>query len=325
MAKKQSTQVVISASRRTDIPAFYAQWFMNRIRAGFCNVPNPVNPKTVSRVSLAPEDVLVIVFWTRNPKPLMSHLHELDQRGYKYYFNYTVMKNPRSIDPKSPPLDAAIKTFQELSEQIGPDRVIWRYDPIVLSNKTDVAFHLEAYQEIALRIGDATSRSVISIVDSYRKIAERMKALETEGIFVQKPDLNADDFRHLMEGIRDIAASQGYHLQSCAEELDLTQFGVFPGKCIDEKLINELFQLELKNQKDKGQREACQCIPSRDIGAYDTCTFGCAYCYATTSFDKARENLKAHNPESPSLVGWLETEDSLSIPQNASLEQKRLL
>lgn len=298
---------------------------MNRLRAGFCTVPNPINPKTISRVSLSPDDVLVIVFWTRNPKPLLPYLEELDQRGYKYYFNYTIMKNPRSIDPKSPPLDSAIRTFKELSEHVGPDRAIWRYDPIVLSNKTDVDFHLEAYQEIANALGDATRRSVISIVDSYRKITERMKALVQEGITVQKPDLTADDFRRLIEGIRDFAASRNYHLQSCAEELDLTQFGVFPGKCIDEQLINELFGLDLKNRKDKGQREACQCIPSRDIGAYDTCTFGCVYCYATESFDKARENYKAHDPASPSLVGWLEVDIPPLPSQDQTPTQKRLL
>ena len=137
--------MIISASRRTDIPAFYAEWFMRRIRAGYCTVPNPYNRKQVAKVSLAPDAVDVIVFWTRNPRPLLPHLAELDRCGYRYYFQYTVMDNPRAIDPKSPAADAAIKTFRELAGIVGAERIIWRYDPIVISAATPAEFHLSTY------------------------------------------------------------------------------------------------------------------------------------------------------------------------------------
>ena len=141
--------MIISASRRTDIPAFYAKWFMNRIRAGYCAVPNPFNRDQVSHVSLNPEDVDVIVLWTRNARPLLPRLAELDERGYRYYFQYTLMDNPHPIEAKSPPLEASQKTFRALADRIGPDKAIWRYDPIVFSNVTGPEFHQKTYEHIA--------------------------------------------------------------------------------------------------------------------------------------------------------------------------------
>ena len=125
--------MIISASRRTDIPAFYAEWFIRRIRAGYCLVPNPFNSQQVQRVSLLPEDVDAIVFWTRNPRPIFSHLAELDERGYRYCFQYTLMDNPAPIDPASPHPPASVATFRDLAHRISPQRVIWRYDPILIS------------------------------------------------------------------------------------------------------------------------------------------------------------------------------------------------
>jgi hypothetical protein len=132
--------MIISASRRTDIPAFYTPWFMNRIREGFCTVPNPFNRQQISRICLLPADVDVIVFWTRNPRPLITHLDELDQRGYRYYFQFTLLDYPRLIDVKMPGLAASVETFCRLSERVGPERIVWRYDPMVLSNQTGVDF-----------------------------------------------------------------------------------------------------------------------------------------------------------------------------------------
>lgn len=302
---------IISVSRRTDIPAFYSTWFMNRIRAGYCVVPNPLNARQISTVRLTLESVHALVFWTRNPRPLLEHLKELDERGYKYYFNYTLMANPNEIDPKSPPEEAAIKTFHKLAEHVGPERVVWRYDPIVLSNVTDVDFHLEAYQRIGTALRGSTTRSVISIVDSYRKITERLNALRLEGITVQSPNVSSDDFSRLMHGLKELADEYQYHIQSCAEEIDLAPFGVLPGKCIDDELLETALGIQVSSAKDRAQRENCGCVVSRDIGSYDSCTFGCVYCYATTSFDKARQNLQNHNPESPSLIGWLDAPEEL--------------
>ena len=301
--------MIISASRRTDIPAFYAAWFMNRVRAGFCTVPNPFNRNQVSRISLAPHDVDVIVFWTRNPRPLLASLDELDARGYRYYFQYTILDNPRQLDARTPPVEAAIETFRTLSARIGSERVIWRYDPIVLSSLTDAEFHQKRYAWIAAQLQGYTTRSVISILDIYRKAERRLHALAAHGVTI--PDQTPEQitgFDELMCNLVETATRCGMEIVSCAEEIDLTGYGVRPGKCIDDELIERIFRLRLELKKDPGQREACGCVLSRDIGMYDSCLFGCQYCYATSSFARAAENHAAHDPLSPSLIGWCVTQ-----------------
>ena len=162
--------MIISASRRTDIPAFYAQWFIKRIRAGHCTVPNPFNRKQVSHVLLHPGNVDIIVFWTRNPQPLIPFLKELDRLGYRYYFQYTVMDNPRLIDTMTPSLSSSLKIFKKLSGLVGPEKVIWRYDPVMISNITDIEFHKNTYNYIAETLNNYTQRSVISLLDIYPKL-----------------------------------------------------------------------------------------------------------------------------------------------------------
>lgn len=295
--------MIISASRRTDIPAFYTPWFLNRVRAGYCTVPNPFNRSQVSRVSLRPEEVDVIVFWTRNPRPLLPHLAELDERGYRYYFQFTLLDNPRSVDPKTPPVETAIETFQALAAQVGPQRVIWRYDPIVWSTATDAAYHLERFARIAAALHGHTSRVVISVMDVYRKAAQRLRALAPQGIeIIAAPAENPPDFAPLMHGLAALAAEHGMEIQSCAEELDLARYGITPGKCIDDDYIRRVFGLELNLKKDPSQRAACGCVASRDIGMYDTCLFGCVYCYATNSFAFAGANHAAHDPAGEALI-----------------------
>ena len=294
--------MIISASRRTDIAAFYAEWMMRRFRAGYCTVPNPLNRHQVSVISLRPGDVEAIVFWTRNARPLMTHLQELDSRGYRYYFQYTIIGNPREIDPKSPPVATALDTFCELSERLGPNRVIWRYDPIVFSQLTPPAFHRENYQRLAESLRNRTARSVISIVDTYRKTQRRMKDLQGTPAAIQPCD--ELEVQNLMCDVARVARANGMDIVSCAEEMDLRPFGIRPGKCIDDQVIASALGVDVSKKKDPTQRDACGCVVSRDIGMYDSCIYGCVYCYATKSFDQARVHLEEHDPDSPSLLGW---------------------
>jgi hypothetical protein len=298
--------VIISASRRTDIPAFYTPWFIRRVRAGYCTVPNPFNRNQVSYVSLKPEDVDVIVFWTRNPAPLIPYLDELDARGLRYYFQYTVLNNPRALDPKSPPLPTALSTFRRLAEKVGPQKVIWRYDPIVFTPHTDAEFHRDSFARIAAALRGFTQRVVISVMDRYPKAEKRLTALEPHGFPLNEAFTQTPAFEALMRDLVAIAAQNAMEIVSCAEDLDLTPYGVRPGKCVDDDYIRRVFGLEVTHKKDPHQREACGCVVSKDIGAYDTCLFGCQYCYATQSFDRARKQHAEHNPESPSLIGWYE-------------------
>jgi hypothetical protein len=204
--------MIISASRRTDIPAFYAEWMVHRLREGYCTVPNPCNRNQVSSISLRPEDVDVIVFWTRNPLPLLPYLEELDSRGYRYYFQYTILGYPREIERHAPPLATAIETFRELSERLGSGRVIWRYDPIVFTGLTPPAFHRENFQRLAESLRGCTRRSVVSIVDMYRKTESRLKELEGTPAAIRPCE--AGDFQKLMRDLAELAPANGMDIVS---------------------------------------------------------------------------------------------------------------
>jgi hypothetical protein len=273
---------------------------MNRVRAGRCDVPNPFDPDRLTRVSLEPADVDAIVFWTRDPRPLMEDLSHLDRSGYSYYFQYTLMCNPQVLDPACPAPGAAIKTFHDLARRVGPERVIWRYDPIVLSNVTPPDFHVEAFARIASALGRSTRRCVISIVDLYRKVETRLRHLADRGLVLHECD--EDAVVGLVSAFGRTARENGIELVSCAEELDLRSFGVRPGKCVDDELIERLFGIRVPRRKDPAQRPACRCVVSRDIGAYDSCLFGCRYCYATNSLKAARRRHASHDPGSSSMI-----------------------
>ena len=275
---------------------------MNRVRAGYCEVPNPVNPKQVARVSLKPDDVAAIVFWTRNPKPLMRHLDELDNRGLRYYFQYTVLNNPKEIDPKVPRVAAALSTFKELAERIGPSRVIWRYDPIFFTTATPPSFHVDSYSSIAEALRGFTLRSVISIVDIYNKIKMRVEALSHQRIVVV--ECNEAELGHTMVELINAAKRNNMEITSCAEKIDLSRYGVRPGKCVDDALIDKIFNIKVNHQKDPAQRKACGCVVSKDIGMYDSCLFNCAYCYATSSIARALARFKSHEQTGPSLIPY---------------------
>lgn len=298
--------MIISASRRTDIPAFYADWFMNRIRTGFFHRINPFNANQVSAFSLKPEHVDALCFWTKNPRPLMAHLDELDRLGYRYYFQFTLNPYDRSFEPQVPPLAERIATFKDLAERIGPERVVWRYDPVILTSATPVAWHLAQAEQLAAQIASATGRLVFSFYDFYGKGQGRLHtALKGTGIALQDitaPD-RAAELLALVQGFAAIAARHGLRLLSCSEELDLSTLGIELGACIDGDLIHELFGGDPSRTKDKNQRPACRCVESVDMGIYNTCPFGCTYCYANFSDGRIENNHSRHQPGSPSLLG----------------------
>jgi hypothetical protein len=295
--------MIISASRRTDVPAFYSEWLVNRLRAGWCEVPNPFNRSQVSRVSLRPEDVDVIVFWTRYARPLVPHLDEIDARGYRSYFLYTLVDYPRPIETATPAPAAAVAAFRELSGRVGPGRVVWRYDPILLGEPAGAAFHRERFERLAGLLEGATWRVVVSVVDIYRKMRRRLRDLEAGGVRItDETGVEPAELAELLASIAATAAAHGMTATSCSEAIDMGRYGIQPGKCIDDRLIRELFGISVSGTKDPSQRAACGCVTSRDIGMYDTCVFGCQYCYATSSLERARENRRRHDPLSPSIV-----------------------
>lgn len=294
---------IISVSRRTDIPAFYAEWFMGRVRALYCMVPNPFNQNQVSRVSLKPSDVTAFVFWTRNPKPFMKYLRELDQMGFHYYFQYTIIGYPREIDPYSPAVEEGIQALRELSSMIGRNRVVWRYDPILLSDTTSYKWHEERLSYLIDELKNHTKRLVISFVDPYGRSHTRLSdRINDTGVRLAPDAFEPEAYRGLAEFIGGEAAKAGIEVRTCAEAADLSQYGIYKGKCVDDELISAITGDTLKLQKDPSQRKLCGCVVSKDIGVNNTCLFGCAYCYATSNIGAAEINYKKHDPASPSLI-----------------------
>jgi len=294
--------VIISASRRTDIPAFYSAWFMNRIREGSCLVVNPYNPARTSRIALNPEAVDAVVFWTRDPLPLLPHLDELERRGYPSVFLFTLLDYPPLLEPRAPSLRHRIDGFQRLSDNIGPPRVIWRYDPIVLSNLTGPSYHADRYAKIARALEGYSTRCIVSILDVYRKVRRGLEPAFRTGFRLLDQESMSRAIEELTPDLAQAAKSHGFTVQSCAEKRDLATHGVPPGACIDAAYLQELFGISVSSRKDPSQRKLCRCAVSRDIGAYDTCPYGCLYCYAVSSPARAAANRRRMRSDSPSLL-----------------------
>ena len=251
-------------------------------------------------MSLDPVDVESFVFWTRNPRPLMGSLDELDGLGCRYYFLFTLTGYPRRIDPSSPPFEVSNKTFHDLSGIVGPERLIWRYDPIVLSEHTGPEFHEKNFRRTARALKGSTVRCIISFMKPYRKARGRLEAAAPGSL--APIDFKSRSVCDLLHSISETALQNGMAIYSCAGEEDLTSFGIHPSRCIDGELISRLFGIGISPAKDACQRPQCGCTVSRDIGMYDSCLFGCSYCYATTSFERAKANHARHNPEALSLL-----------------------
>ncbi len=273
--------MIISASRRTDIPAFFASWLMDCIRRGEVRARNPFNPTQEKVVSLRPADIEAIVFWTRNATPLIRHLPELDDRGYRYIFLYTINGYGSPLEPNSPPVDNAIETFRNLSERVGASRVIWRFDPILFPEGEGTDWITSRFDKIAQSLYGSTRRVIISFLDRYKKVARRLTRLAKDtGLTLKDVTGEEESLGHIAAVLATVAAESGIKIFSCAEKVDLLPYGIKPGSCIDAHYLNETFCLTIPASKDKSQRPLCRCAPSQDIGAYNTCRHECVYCYA---------------------------------------------
>jgi hypothetical protein len=302
--------MIISASRRTDIPAFYPEWFMNRIREGYVHVRNPFNTHQVSRVDLSPENVDCLVFWTRDPQPMMPFLAELDCRGYPYYFQITFTGYPKVLEPAAPRADEMFSTFRELSRQIGPERIIWRFDPILLSDVTPEEAIVENFALLARELKGTTRRVVISFLCLYNSVKRTFARLEREkGLRFHDAGATTERVMRIAASLANIARTKSMEIVSCADRYDLASVGIGPGKCIDDELIQRLFGITVSGRKDRYQRKECRCVESKDIGEYNTCTHGCVYCYATFNKDQAERNRARHDPASPFLIGRVKKEE----------------
>lgn len=295
--------MILSVSRRTDIPAFYAEWFFNRLKEGFVYVRNPMNIHQVSKVVLSPDVIDCIVFWSKNPRPMLSRLNEL--KDYLYYFQFTINPYDKGLELGVPRKEGIIGTFRELSEKVGPKRVIWRYDPILLTESMGIDYHVRFFEEIAKRLEGYTNTCVISFVDLYKKTLRNLRdSTAREPSFKEMVEIAAK--------LILIAHKYGISIQTCAEEIALETVGIKHGKCIDNALIEDLLGVKLVVSKDPNQRKECGCVQSIDIGEYNTCAHGCKYCYANFKNEVVAANRAAHDPKSPLLVGNVGPEDKVT-------------
>lgn len=297
--------MIISASRRTDIPTYYSEWFINRIREGFVCVRNPMNIHQVSKISLNPDVVDGIVFWTKNPIPMLPKLNAFDE--YMYYFQFTLNAYGKDIEANVPNKnDIIIPAFKDLSKRIGAERVIWRYDPILLTSKYTIDYHVKYFEEIAKRLSGYTHKCVISFLDLYRNTKTNMKKLDLL-------PLEEKEMFELAMRLVEIAHKYNLTVESCAERINLDQFGIAHGHCIDCNLFERLLGQKLDLGKDKNQREECGCMASIDIGMYNTCKNGCIYCYANFSSNTVTNNFGLHDPKSPLISGQIGPDDRITV------------
>lgn len=308
--------MILSVSRRTDIPNYYSEWFYNRIKEGFVYVKNPMNAHQISCINLSPDIVDFIVFWTKNPEPMMDRLDELS--GYKYCFQFTLTGYGKDIERGIPhKKEKMIPIFQRLSDKIGSDKIILRYDPIIFTKKYTPEYHLKAFGQIAGELRGYTDKCVISFVDVYTKNQNNMKKID----FYQ---IGGNVLVEFAKKLSSIAAKNAITVVSCAEKADLNRCGIEHGCCIDKKLIENITGCKIKVQKDKNQRAECGCVESIDIGTYNTCKNGCVYCYANYSKDSVTANCMSYNPQSPLLCGTITKDDKITKRSVKSLKETQL-
>ena len=298
--------VIISASRSTDIPAFYADWFVERLKEGWCGWINPFNQQ---KYRVAFDKTRIIVFWSKNPKPMLERLDEVESLGFKqYYFQCTLNDYvAEGFEPNVPPIAERIDTFKRLAEHIGKERVIWRFDPLMLTERIKIEVLLERIRNIGCQLKGYTEKLVFSFIDilSYRKVQRNLNGLGIR-------EFSVEEQVQFAQGLAELNKELGLELATCGELADLSAYGIKHNKCVDDDLMMRLFHddTELmnfigaekdlcgwqikKSKKDKGQRKVCGCVVSKDIGAYNTCPHLCRYCYANFSDEVVMANWKKH-------------------------------
>lgn len=307
--------MIISASRRTDIPSYYTEWFLNRIKEKYVYVRNPMNIHQISRIDLSPAVVDGMVIWTKNPVPLMGRLRELDV--YPYYFQVTLTPYGKDIEANLPSKNhVLIPAFCDLSRQIGRERVVWRYDPVLFSNVYTMAYHKKHFRVLAGKLGAYTETCTVSFLDLYRNIRKNIRLY---GIRVP----TREEQLELLEEFSKIAGEYGFSVNTCAEEGDFSHLGIEHAHCIDQERLERIGKYRLKVKKDTNQRAHCGCVSSIDIGTYDSCKNGCVYCYGNHSQKLLREQTQYHDVKSPLLFGTVGENDVIKERKMMSLRQQQ--
>lgn len=305
--------MIINTGARTDTVQYYTNWLLNRFREGYVLTRNPMFPNKVSRYELSPDKVDCVVFCSKNYKPILSNLHEITDR-FHTYFHYTITAYGKDIEPGVPDISESMQTLIALSEQVGKERVSWRYDPVLLTKHYTIETHLLTFEKMAKILAPHIDRCIFSFVEMYKKLEANMPELIL--MTGQHKDI-------LARGLGEIAKKYGIYLQTCGTNGDYSRYGIHPSGCMTLDILGKANGIQFKNLKHKGMRQGCHCIESRDIGAYDTCMNGCKYCYANKYPQKAFENYKYHDKTSPLLLGHVKQDDIITqSPQKSFLAKE---
>ncbi len=304
--------MILNTGGRTDTVQYYTDWLLRRFSEGYVLSRNPLFPNKVTRYELTPDKVDCVVFCSKNYKPILPRLHEITDK-FHTYFHYTITAYGKEIEPGVPSIEDSMGTLMELSKQVGRERIAWRYDPVLLTEKYTVKTHLQTFEKMAGVLAPYIDRCIFSFVEMYKKLETNMPELIP---------LTEQDKEMLAGGLGAIGKKYGIHLQTCGTNGDYTRYGIHKSGCMTLDILGRANGIEFKNLKHKGMREGCHCIESRDIGAYDTCMNGCKYCYANKNPRKAFENYKLHDPESALLLGELRATDTVTQGAQKSFLKK---
>ena len=304
--------MIISTGMRTDIPAFYSKWFLNRIRDGFVYVRNPYYPNQVTKYSLSPDVVDCIAFCTKNPIPLIPHLDELN--AYRQFWFMTITPYGKDIEPNVPDKSKIIEAFKTISARVGKKAIGWRYDPVFYGNGYNLERHVEEFEKLAVALNGYTDSCVLSFLDLYKKVQRN-----APGIYPP----NIEEQKILGKQLAEIAKANGITIRSCCEGTHLAEYGIDVSGCQTKEVIERAIGEKLYIHERKSQRGVCNCLLGKDIGAYDTCGHLCKYCYANMDKELVLRNMRLHNPNSPFLIGNNQNGDKITEAKQESFIKKQ--
>lgn len=305
--------MVIHTGNRTDIPAFYSEWFRRRLKEGYVMVRNPYNEHSVNRYRLSPDVVDLIVFCTKNPHPLLPFPPELE--AFRQYWFVTITPYGRDIEPNVPPYEKVLEDFRTLSKALGTKCVAWRYDPILIDDTYTVEKHIEAFEKMASYLSGYTEVCIISFIDLYEKVKKN---------YPEVREVTQEEEITLVKEFVRIGRKYGIRIKSCAEGERLAPYAVDTSGCMTLKIYEEAIGRAIKAPVIKNNRALCACYLTCDIGAYNTCMHFCRYCYANFDKGAVRRNHALHDPSSPLLIGHLTAEDKVHEAEQHSWIMEQL-
>ena len=300
--------MIINTGGRTDTINYYCSWLLNRFEEGYAYSRNPLFPNHVTKYILNPSVVDCVVFCSKNYRPILSDIHRITDR-FNVFCYYTITAYGADIEPNVPGIEQSIDTLVELSAKVGRKHVAWRYDPVLLTEKYTIDYHMKMFDYMASRLAPYIGFCVFSFVEMYKRLAYNMPELLL---------LTDEDKERIAEGMGAIAQKYGLHLQTCGTSGDFRRYGISLSGCMTTTNLGNALDCQFKNMAHKGTRIGCSCMPTRDIGAYNTCLNGCRYCYANKNPELAEENYKLHDPTSPLLIGHIKPTDIIKEGEQKS-------